>query len=68
MCRVSPEHVPMLKAFGTFMLMMGIGSLMLKKTYFKGIIVKAESPLDYWVSVGCYFALGIFIWGGLVLC
>ncbi len=68
MCRISPEHVPMLRAFGAIMLVIGIGSLVIKKTYFKRVILKEMAPLDYWVSVSCYLLLGSVIEISLLIC
>lgn len=43
-------------------------SLLSRKTYAKRVISREEEPLAYWLTVGAYGLLAVFVLGGSLLC
>ncbi|MFG0320343.1 MAG: hypothetical protein ACF8XB_23930 [Planctomycetota bacterium JB042] len=64
---MDPQNRKLVLMFGAALLIGGVVSLQTGVTYFRGTISRDESPRDFWTSVACLFALGIFLAvGGLV--
>ncbi|MGD9601535.1 MAG: hypothetical protein AB7V59_06970 [Gammaproteobacteria bacterium] len=62
MCQVSPDNVPLLSAFGTVFFAGGILSVLTGRTYFRGVVARAEDPFGFWSAV-----IGLLLIGGLCL-
>lgn len=64
---IDPEHVPLMRFFGSVLLLGGIASLYNGKTYFRRIIDKAEEPINFWfitlflVGFGSFCLLGTLL-------
>lgn len=57
---MTPENRKMVMIFGGGLLFGGVVSLKTGVTYFRGTIHRDDTPTDFWTSVGCLFALGLF--------
>ena len=67
-CHVQPEHVSMLKFFGSVALVSGIVSYIKGVTYFRGLIYKSEDPTGYWTATISLCVLGGFVLLGVQVC
>ncbi len=68
MCKIAPNHVGMLRFLGSVFLMCAFVSIVSGKTYYKGVIIRSEEPLAFWIAVGAYLILGTFILLGTHIC
>jgi hypothetical protein len=62
MCKVSAEHIGLLRTFGTLFFIGGIVSAFSGVTYFRRIIRKIEEPFTFWANV-----VGLLLMGSGVL-
>ena len=67
-CTVKPENFTMLLAFGSFMTLCAVVSLLSGTTYFRRVIRKAEEPRDYWAGTAAFGCVGGFVLGALAVC
>lgn len=63
MCKVSPEHIGMLRIFGTVFFVGGVVSILSGVTYFKGLIRRDEEPVSFWANT----VFVIFLGGAVLL-
>lgn len=68
MCKVNPNNVEMLRHFGRALLIYVFFSILLGKTYAKGLIVRSEDPFSFWIAVIMFFLLGMMILLGIYVC
>ncbi len=68
MCHVQPEHINLLRIFGTGLLAAGVLSLFAQKTYYRGIIKREDSPFSYWFMVIFFLGFGASMWFGTYYC
>lgn len=68
MCHVQPEHINILRVFGTVLLTVGLVSISSQKTYAKEVIKKADRPFAYWSIVIFFLGFGVSMWFGTYYC
>lgn len=68
MCKVSPEHIGLLRTFGAVFLIAGIVSIFSGVTYFRRIIRKDEEPFAFWCNAGSLMLLGSGMLLGTWIC
>ncbi len=67
-CKVSPNHIGILRFLGNIFLLCGFFSLISGKTYFKRTILRDEEPGAFWIAVVAYIFLGFFFLLGTYIC
>lgn len=68
MCHVNPNHVEMLRHFGSGFVIYALFCILWGRTYAKGWIVRAEEPWSFWSAVLMFFLLGMMILIGTYVC
>lgn len=68
MCKISPEHVQMLRLFGGAFLIFGLASIYLGATYYRRVIRRSEEPMSYWGNVTALLMIGGLSLAGALFC
>jgi hypothetical protein len=67
-CQIQPENVGMVRTFGFALLAAAAVSVTTGKTYYRGVIVRDETPLNFWVAVTAIALLGAMCVVGSFVC
>lgn len=64
---MNPENRKLVLIFSGVLLVGGVVSLKTGVTYFRRQIHRDDEPTNFWTSVTCLFALGVFLLTGALI-
>ena len=68
LCNIQTENVAMVRVFGMGMLAASAIALATGKAYFRGLILREEQPMTYWMTVASTSFLGLMCVLGSFVC